>query len=44
MKQAAEMISGAMIYIPVSRKIGSGIEVIPRLLPQQFERLYLWYY
>jgi hypothetical protein len=32
------------IYIPSLMKIGSGIRVISRVLPQQFERLWCWYY
>jgi hypothetical protein len=39
-----EMVSGAMIYVPSSMTIGSGIQVILRLLPQQFERLQCWCY
>jgi hypothetical protein len=33
MKYAAELASGAMIEIPSFMKIGSGIQVILRLLP-----------
>jgi hypothetical protein len=35
--------SDGMIHIPRFMKIGSGIQVILRLLPQQFERLQCWY-
>jgi hypothetical protein len=34
-----EMFSDAMIYVSSSMTTGSGIQVILRLLPQQFERL-----
>jgi hypothetical protein len=34
-----EMVSGAMIYVPSSMTIGSEIQVILRLLAQNFERL-----
>jgi hypothetical protein len=33
------MTLGGMVYIPSLMKIGSGIEVILRVLPQYFERL-----
>jgi hypothetical protein len=36
MKYAIEMGSGDMIYIPSFIMIGSGFEVMLRLLPQQF--------
>jgi hypothetical protein len=36
---ASEMASGDMIYIPSFTTIGSGIRVILRIIPQQFERL-----
>jgi hypothetical protein len=39
MVYAIEMASGSMIYIPSFMTIGSGIQVILRLLRQQFERL-----
>jgi hypothetical protein len=35
MKYAVEMGSGGMIYIPSFMTIGSGIQVILRLLPRQ---------
>jgi hypothetical protein len=38
------MASDGMIYISSFMKIGSGIQVIARLLPLQFERLQCWYY
>jgi hypothetical protein len=44
MKHAVELASGGMIFIPSSVKIGSGTQVILRLLPQQFERPLCWYY
>jgi hypothetical protein len=44
MKYTVEMASGGMIYIPSLMTIGSGIRVILRILPQQFERLQCWYY
>jgi hypothetical protein len=39
MKYTIEMASDGMIYIPSFMKIGSGIQVILRLLPRQSERL-----
>jgi hypothetical protein len=36
---AFEMTSGGMIYIPSFMLSGSGIQLILRVLPQQFERL-----
>jgi hypothetical protein len=39
MKYAVEMGSGIMIYISRFVKISSAIQVILRVLPQQFERL-----
>jgi hypothetical protein len=39
MKNIAVMASDGMIYVPSHIKIGSGIQVILRLLLQQFERL-----
>jgi hypothetical protein len=44
MKYTIEMTSDGMIYIPSFVTIGSGIQVILRLLPEQFERLQCWYY
>jgi hypothetical protein len=41
---ADEMTSGGMIYIPSFMMITSGIQVIYRILPQQFEKLQCWYY
>jgi hypothetical protein len=37
MKYAVEMASGGMIYIPSFVTICSGIQVMLRLLPQQFK-------
>jgi hypothetical protein len=39
MKHAIETASDDMIYIISFMKIGLGIQVILRVLPQQFERL-----
>jgi hypothetical protein len=39
MKYTVEMDSGGKIYIPSFMTIGSGIRVILKVLPQQFERL-----
>jgi hypothetical protein len=44
MKYIVEMASDGMIYIPSFMKIGSGIQVILRLLPQQSKRQQCWYY
>jgi hypothetical protein len=44
MKYAVEMASGGMLYIRRFVIISSGIQVILRLLPQQFERLQYWYF
>jgi hypothetical protein len=44
MKYIVEMYSGDMIYVPSLMTIGSGIRVILRELPEQFERLQCWYY
>jgi hypothetical protein len=44
MKYASKMAPGGMIHIPSLIMIGSGIQVILRVLPQQFERLWRWYY
>jgi hypothetical protein len=38
-KQAFDMVSGSMIYIPVFMTIGWSIQVILGLLPQQFQKL-----
>jgi hypothetical protein len=38
------MASDVMIYIPYFMKIGSGVQVILRLLLQEFERPQCWYY
>jgi hypothetical protein len=38
------MVSSEMMYIPSLMTIGSDIQVILRLLPQQSERLQYWYY
>jgi hypothetical protein len=39
MKYAIKMASGGMIYVPSFMTISSGIQIILRILPQQFERL-----
>jgi hypothetical protein len=40
MKHTVEMASDGMMYVVSSlMKIGSGIQVILRLIPRQFERL-----
>jgi hypothetical protein len=39
MKYAVGLVSGAIIYIPRFMLLGSGIQVILRLLSQQFEKL-----
>jgi hypothetical protein len=45
MKYVVEMApDDGIIYIPSLMKIGSGIQVILRLLPRQSERLQCWYY
>jgi hypothetical protein len=36
---AIEIGSGGMIYVPISRTVGSGIKVTLQLLPQQYGRL-----
>jgi hypothetical protein len=41
MKYAVEMTSGGITYMPSLITIGSGIRVILRALPQQFEGLYI---
>jgi hypothetical protein len=38
------MTLGDMIHIPTLMSIGSGIQVILRLLSQQLERLQCWHY
>jgi hypothetical protein len=43
MKYAVEMTSDEMIYIPSFMTMVLVIQVILRLLPQQFERLQCWY-
>jgi hypothetical protein len=37
MKYVIEISSGGMIYIPNFMMIGSGIQIILSILPQQFE-------
>jgi hypothetical protein len=44
MKFAVEVAPGGIIYIPSFMTIGSGIQVILRSVPQQFETLQCWYY
>jgi hypothetical protein len=44
MTYTVEMALGSMIYISSFMMIGSGIQIIVRLLPQQFDRLQFWYY
>jgi hypothetical protein len=44
MKYAVELASDGMIYVPYSMRVGSNIQVLLRLLQQQFERLQNWYY
>jgi hypothetical protein len=39
-----EVDSNGMVYIPTLMMICSSIQVILRLLPQQFERLQCWHY
>jgi hypothetical protein len=39
MKCTVEIASGDMMYVPSLMTIGSGVRVIIRVLPQQFERL-----
>jgi hypothetical protein len=39
-----EMTSGGMLYIPGLITNGTGIQVILRLLPENFEILQGWYY
>jgi hypothetical protein len=38
------MASDGMKCIPSFMKIGCGIQVILRLVPEKFERLQCWYY
>jgi hypothetical protein len=42
MKHTITMVSGGMIYIPSFLMMSFGIQVVRRLLPQQFERLQFW--
>jgi hypothetical protein len=42
MKYAVEMVSGGMMHIPVFMTTGSRIQVILRLLRQQFQRPQCW--
>jgi ribosomal protein L16 Arg81 hydroxylase len=44
MKYAVVMASGDMLYIPSFMTISSVIQVILRLLRQQFERLQFWHF
>jgi hypothetical protein len=44
MKYAFEKASGDVTHIPSFMMMGSGIQVIIRLLSQEFERLRCWYY
>jgi hypothetical protein len=39
-KYTVEMALGGMIYIPIFLMIGSRIQVILRVFPQRFERLW----
>jgi hypothetical protein len=43
-KCAVEMVAAGMVYLPSVIQIGSGIQVVLRLLPQQFVKLQCWYY
>jgi hypothetical protein len=43
-KYTVEMASDGMIYVSSFKKIGSGIQVILKLLSRQSERLQCWYY
>jgi hypothetical protein len=43
-RYSAECASHGMVVIPSSVMIDPGIQVILRLLLQQFERLQCWYY
>jgi hypothetical protein len=44
MKYTVDMASDGMICIPSFIRIGSGIQIIIRLLPRQSERQQCWYY
>jgi hypothetical protein len=44
MRYTVQMASDGMTYVPSFTKVGWYIQVILRLLPQQFERLQCWYY
>jgi hypothetical protein len=44
MKYTVKLASDGMIYILSFMNIGSGIQVILRLLPLQSEKLQCWYY
>jgi hypothetical protein len=44
MKYTVEMSSGGMTYMPSFMTIGSGVQVILRVLPQQLEMLQCSYY
>jgi hypothetical protein len=44
MKNAFEMGSTGTICVPNFMTIGSGIQILLRLLPQEYERLQCWYY
>jgi hypothetical protein len=44
MRYTTEVISGGVTYSPSFMKIGSDIQVILRLSPQQFQRLQCVYY
>jgi hypothetical protein len=44
MKYAVEMFISTMIYISSFMTVGTGIQVILRLLPKQLERLQFWHY
>jgi hypothetical protein len=43
-KHTVEVVSDGMIHIPNFMKISWNIQVILRLLPQQFEGQRYWYY
>jgi hypothetical protein len=43
MRYTAEMASDGMVYIPSYMKTVSGIQVILRLLPRQFDKLKCWH-
>lgn len=44
MKYATEMAPGGITCIPSFITVGSGMQVMLRLIPQKFERLYYWCY